>query len=114
VKKLAECGLVRQQSNPGNGIVQIVEPVAHKLVMRAELRRRNILSAMTDAGEIIKSGAADKLADIIHKLAGPMAKEFGAMLARGQSLPGEEFDQDHSEDGALTARGRTVCERCSA
>jgi hypothetical protein len=36
---------------------------------------------MSDAGEIIKSGAADKLADIIHKLAGPMAEEFGAIFA---------------------------------
>jgi hypothetical protein len=36
---------------------------------------------MSDAGEIIKSGAADKLADIIHKLAGPMADEIGMMMA---------------------------------
>jgi Abortive infection alpha/Protein of unknown function (DUF2806) len=36
---------------------------------------------MSDAGEIIKSGAADKLADIIHKLAGPMAEEIGQLLA---------------------------------
>jgi predicted transcriptional regulator len=39
VKKLAEFGLVRvrQQNNPGHGIVQIVEPIAHKLVMRADI-----------------------------------------------------------------------------
>jgi hypothetical protein len=36
---------------------------------------------MSDAGEIIKSGAADKLADIIHKLAGPMADEIGLLMA---------------------------------
>ena len=36
---------------------------------------------MTDVGEIVKSGAADKLADLIHKLAGPMAEEVGLMLA---------------------------------
>ena len=35
---------------------------------------------MSDASEIIKSGAADKLADIIHKLAGPLAEEFGMIL----------------------------------
>jgi hypothetical protein len=35
---------------------------------------------MSDAGEIIKSGAADKLADIVHKLAGPMAEELGLMM----------------------------------
>ena len=35
---------------------------------------------MTDVGEIVKSGAADKLADLIHKLAGPMAEEVGLML----------------------------------
>lgn len=39
VKKLAEFGLVRvrQQNNPGHGIVQIVEPIAGKLVMRADI-----------------------------------------------------------------------------
>jgi hypothetical protein len=36
---------------------------------------------MTDAGEIIKSGAVDKLADVIHKLAGPMADEIGLLMA---------------------------------
>jgi len=36
---------------------------------------------MTDAGEIIKSGAFDKLADIIQKLAGPMADEIGLLMA---------------------------------
>ena len=36
---------------------------------------------MSDAGEIIKSGAFDKLADIIHKLAGPMADEIGLLMA---------------------------------
>jgi hypothetical protein len=28
---------VRQQSNPGHGIVQIAEPVARKLVLRADI-----------------------------------------------------------------------------
>jgi predicted transcriptional regulator len=39
VKKLSGLGLVRvrQQSNPGHGIVQIVEPVARKLIMRADI-----------------------------------------------------------------------------
>jgi hypothetical protein len=36
---------------------------------------------MSEAEEIIKSGAFDKLADIIHKLAGPMADEIGLMMA---------------------------------
>jgi len=36
---------------------------------------------MSDASEIIKSGAADKLADIVHKLAGPLAEEYGQILA---------------------------------
>jgi hypothetical protein len=35
---------------------------------------------MSDAGEIIKSGAVDKLADLIQKLAGPMAEELGLMM----------------------------------
>jgi hypothetical protein len=36
---------------------------------------------MTDEiGEIIKSGVADKLADLVHKLAGPMADELGQMF----------------------------------
>ena len=35
---------------------------------------------MTDAGEIVKSGAFDKLADIVHKLAGPMADEVGLLI----------------------------------
>jgi len=35
---------------------------------------------MSDAGEILKSGAVDKAADLLHKLAGPMFEEFGAML----------------------------------
>jgi hypothetical protein len=36
---VAEFGLVRvrQQNNPGHGIVQMVEPIAHKLVMRADI-----------------------------------------------------------------------------
>src|SRR5579864_2267140 len=38
-------------------------------------------AGMSEAGEIIKSGAADKLADIIHKLAGPMAEEIGLLMA---------------------------------
>jgi hypothetical protein len=36
---------------------------------------------MSDASDIVKSGALDKLADIIHKLAGPMAEEIGMMMA---------------------------------
>ena len=36
---------------------------------------------MSDAGEIIKSGAFDKLADVAHKLAGPLAEELGLLLA---------------------------------
>jgi Abortive infection alpha len=36
---------------------------------------------MSDAGEIIKSGAFNKLADIAHKLAGPLAEELGLMMA---------------------------------
>lgn len=35
---------------------------------------------MTDTVEILKSGAVDKAADLLHKLAGPMFEEFGAML----------------------------------
>jgi len=35
---------------------------------------------MTDAGELLKSGLVDKAADLLHKLAGPVAEEFGAML----------------------------------
>ena len=39
VKKLASFGIVRmyQQPNPGHGIVQIVEAMADKLIMQAEL-----------------------------------------------------------------------------
>ena len=33
-----------------------------------------------DPGDILKSGLLDKAADLLHKLAGPMAEEFGAML----------------------------------
>jgi hypothetical protein len=36
---------------------------------------------MSDAAEIIKSGAFDKLADVAHKLAGPMAEELGLLMA---------------------------------
>ena len=36
---------------------------------------------MTDIGEIINSGAFDKLADIMHKLAGPMSEEIGLLIA---------------------------------
>jgi len=36
---------------------------------------------MSETGEIIKSGAFDKLADIAQKLAGPLAKEVGLMMA---------------------------------
>ncbi|MGD0546975.1 MAG: Abi-alpha family protein [Terracidiphilus sp.] len=35
---------------------------------------------MNNAVEIVKSSAFDKLADIIHKLAGPMAEELGFMM----------------------------------
>ncbi len=35
---------------------------------------------MTDVDEIVKSGAVDKAADLLHKLAGPVFEEFGAML----------------------------------
>jgi predicted transcriptional regulator len=39
VNKLKKLGLIRlrEQVNPGHGIVQIVEPVARKIEMRAEL-----------------------------------------------------------------------------
>jgi hypothetical protein len=33
-----------------------------------------------ETGEILKSGAIDKAADLLHKLAGPAFEEFGAML----------------------------------
>jgi len=36
---------------------------------------------MSEAGEVIRSGAADKLADVVHKLAGPMAEEVGLLMA---------------------------------
>ena len=35
---------------------------------------------MTDAGEIIKSGAGEKIADLVNKLAGPLAEEVGMMF----------------------------------
>lgn len=35
---------------------------------------------MTEAGDIIKSGAAEKVADLVNKLAGPLAEEVGMML----------------------------------
>jgi hypothetical protein len=35
---------------------------------------------MTEAGEIIKSGAVEKIADLVNKLAGPLAEEAGMML----------------------------------
>jgi hypothetical protein len=37
-------------------------------------------ATMTNTDEILNSGLVDKAADILHKLAGPMAEEFGAML----------------------------------
>lgn len=39
VKKLTEFGLLRlrEQINPGHGIIQIVEPVARKLAMRTDI-----------------------------------------------------------------------------
>lgn len=36
---------------------------------------------MNDTVEIMKSGPADKAADLLHRLAGPMFDEFGAILA---------------------------------
>ena len=36
---------------------------------------------MNDTLEIMKSGLADKAADLLHRLAGPMFDEFGAILA---------------------------------
>jgi hypothetical protein len=79
VKKLTEFGLVRPAKQSGTRD-RADRRAAHKLVMRAEVRRRNILSAMTDAGEIIKSGAVEKIADLVNKLAGPLAEEAGMML----------------------------------
>ena len=38
-------------------------------------------AVMSDLGEIVKSGPADKVADLLHRLAGPMFDEFGAILA---------------------------------
>ncbi|MGC1297250.1 MAG: Abi-alpha family protein [Alloacidobacterium sp.] len=35
---------------------------------------------MTETGEIIKSGAGEKIADLVNKLAGPLAEEVGLML----------------------------------
>lgn len=35
---------------------------------------------MNEASDIIKSGAADKIADLVNKLAGPLAEEVGLML----------------------------------
>jgi hypothetical protein len=35
---------------------------------------------MNDPGEIIKSGAGEKIADLFNKLAGPLAEEIGLML----------------------------------
>jgi len=35
---------------------------------------------MNDAGEIIKSGAGEKIADLVNKLAGPLAEEVGMMF----------------------------------
>jgi hypothetical protein len=36
---------------------------------------------MSDLGEIMKSGPVDKAVDLLHRLAGPMFDEFGAILA---------------------------------
>ncbi|WP_420236865.1 Abi-alpha family protein [Telmatobacter bradus] len=36
---------------------------------------------MSDLGEIVKSGPVDKAVDLLHRLAGPMFDEFGAVLA---------------------------------
>jgi len=36
---------------------------------------------MNEASEIIQSGLVDKLADIVHKLAGPLAEECGLLFA---------------------------------
>jgi hypothetical protein len=35
---------------------------------------------MTEAGDVIKSGAVEKIADLVNKLAGPLADEVGMML----------------------------------
>jgi hypothetical protein len=35
---------------------------------------------MTESGDIIKSGAVEKIADLVNRLAGPMADEVGMML----------------------------------
>lgn len=36
---------------------------------------------MSDLGEIVQSGPVDKAVDLLHRLAGPMFDEFGAILA---------------------------------
>jgi Abortive infection alpha len=41
---------------------------------------------MSDASEIISSGAFEKLADIVHKFAGPMAEEIGQMIGERLKL----------------------------
>jgi hypothetical protein len=46
----------------------------------AQVTYRSILTGMSDASEIIKSGAFGNLADIIHKLFAPMAEEYGLLL----------------------------------
>jgi hypothetical protein len=38
-------------------------------------------SAVSDVGDILKPDPVDKAADLLHKLAGPIFEEFGAMLA---------------------------------
>jgi Abortive infection alpha len=35
---------------------------------------------MNEAGDIIKSGAGEKIADLVNKLAGPLAEEVGMMF----------------------------------
>lgn len=69
---------------------------------------------MTDAGKIIKSGAGEKIADLVNKLAGPFAEEAGMMLGHGQSLSSEKLDQDRAENGAFAAGLWIACERCPA
>jgi hypothetical protein len=58
------------------------EPTSQGATLFANLDERLSLGlVMTDAAEILKSGAVDKAADLLHKLAGPMFDEFGAILA---------------------------------
>src|ERR1035441_9392519 len=35
---------------------------------------------LSDAAEIVKSGAIDKIADLVHNLAGPLTEEVGLIM----------------------------------